>query len=158
MPKFDNLGALFAHINKQVNNALETNVEPVVEKTLAEKVRSEVYSAYEPEVYQRRGELGSLANMQSELIEDGVLFTKDVAISNESVLGYPSSSGTEFSRWVADGAVSPKPFGYGPWTESRDFIGAAVDELNASGAAAKALAAGLNGSGIVATVKAGRGG
>lgn len=155
MPKFKDLSSMYAYIRKSVNSSLENNVAPVVEQKIADKVQSEVYDSYTPRFYERRYELGNPSNINSELIGDGVLFSKDTADPSPSVLGtpYSASGSTIFPGWVNNGEV-PNIFNdrtdY-PWMYSRDFIGAAIDELKSTGEVTDALAKGLNAKGIKTT-------
>lgn len=153
--KFNNLGAMFAHINKAINTALETKVATVVEETMSKNIQSTVYDSYSPVVYERRYELGSRDNIKSEIIEDGILETKNISTPSRSVYGtaYAPQNSTTFSGWVNDGQV-PNIFNNRtdyPWMHSRDFIGETVEELKSSGLIRKAMAEGLASTGITVT-------
>lgn len=160
MPKFKDLPFMFAYIKKSINNALENNVAPLVEKTMDEKIDSEVYDVYTPKGYKRRYELGNTNNISSELVKDGVLFTKNTANPSPSVIGtpYSASGSTIFPEWVNDGEV-PNIFNSNdyPWMHPRDFIAATIEELESTGAVATAMAKGLQASGISVKVSVKRG-
>lgn len=152
MPKFKDLKSLYTYINKSINKSLVNDVAPVVEKALDEAIDSTVYNSYTPSDYDRRFELGNPKNITSELIQDGVLITKDIAQPNDSVLGYTyvPETDTIFAGWINEGQV-PNIFNgrddY-PWMHERDFIGNAINNLKESGDVDEALKRGLEKQGI----------
>ncbi len=162
MPKFKDLNSLFAYVNNSIKKAFKHNVSPVVDQTMQEQIKQKVYDSYSPRFYERRYELGSADNISSEIIEDGVLFTKNTAGPNESVfhMTYVPETSTIFPGWVNDGQV-PNIFNNRtdyPWMYPRDFIASSVEELESTGKARDALAKGLESSGITVTTSVKRGG
>lgn len=158
MSNFKSIDALLRYAQNQVNEALKSEVAPIVEQTLAEKIDENVYQSYMPTTYQRRGELGNPANIQSELIDDGKLFTKDVAAPSPSVTGAGySGSDTAFSQWIDQGLV-PNIFtsSEAPWQAPAMFYAETEEQLKKSHAVQKALKRGLAKKGIKTTVTVGK--
>ena len=74
-------------IQKQVNDSLKKEVASHVKEKISNHVQTDVYSAYpNPIEYERRnlqnGSLGDIKQMESNLINDGVLEIKDNADFN----------------------------------------------------------------------------
>lgn len=161
MPQFKSLDALLKYAQAEVNEALQEDVAPVVEAKLQEKIQEDVYDAYTPvkDGYTRRNELKNEKNIVSELVDDGKLFTKDIASPDDSVMGtaYQGTDPTMFARWVNDGLV-PNIFNYEhyPWEDPALFIEDTVKDLEDSGDAVKALKSGLAKKGIKTTTSIGR--
>lgn len=159
MPNFKSLDALLKYAQAEVNKALQEDVAPVVEAKLQEKIKEDVYDPYSPTEYKRRNELGNANNIVSTLVDDGKLFTKDIASPNDSVIGtaYQGTDPTMFARWVNDGLV-PNIFNneHYPWEDPALFIEDTVKDLEDSGDAVKALKAGLAKKGIETTLKTGK--
>lgn len=101
MPNFKDLNALLKYAQAQVNLALKEDVAPVVESKLQEKIKKDVYDPYSPTEYKRRNELANANNIVSTLVDDGKLFTKDIAAPDASVMGtaYQGTDPTMFARW-----------------------------------------------------------
>jgi len=67
LPVFKDLKSIEKHLQKGIDKALKQDVAPVVKKTEQEHIESDVYGAYEPKIYKRRGSggggLGDMRNM-----------------------------------------------------------------------------------------------
>lgn len=132
-------------IKDTINKALENEVSNVVKHNMQDAIQTQVYAAYSPKEYERRGTLGSTAYMVSELVEDGVLSTTTNAPSSPSIISGEVSD--MLGHWVNYGEVSTI-LGAGPWVFPRDFISATVENLNGNKEHVNALREGLNNQGI----------
>ena len=70
MATIDSLDKLFAHIQKQVTDALQTDVAEDTVELMKEHIQTDVYDKYEPTQYVRRMEDGGLIDDDNYLIED----------------------------------------------------------------------------------------
>lgn len=135
-------------IKDAINKALENEVSNVVKHNMQDAIQTQVYAAYSPKEYERRGEnggLGDISYMKSELIEDGVLSTTTNAPSRPSIISGEVSD--MLGHWVNYGEVSTI-LGVGPWVFPRDFISATVENLSGNKEHVNALREGLNKQGI----------
>jgi hypothetical protein len=81
MAGFKSFKALETYLNNKIRNALQSNdVIEQVKQTMQENILREVYMAYNPRVYQRRGNSGGL--MADESITHDVLNSSTIAIYN----------------------------------------------------------------------------
>lgn len=81
LPEFSSLKQLEAAINKKIANALKNEVATTVKKVMREKVYDEVYSVYNPKVYDRQmddGGLSDIDNMESNMINDNTLTVENI--------------------------------------------------------------------------------
>lgn len=142
MPYYKDLNTLLKFAQKQINQSLQYDVAPVVEAKLQQKIVENVYDPYSPVEYDRRNELNNEKNIVSELVENGKLFTKNIAVPDKSVLGtpYQGADPTAFARWVNDGLV-PNIFNgeHYSWNDPALFVEETVEDLKNSGAATQAL-------------------
>jgi len=125
----DQLARIHAKIQKQVNDSLKKEVATHVKEKISNHVQTDVYSAYpNPIEYERRnlqnGSLGDIKQMESNLINDGVLKITDNADFNHDFASM-------YDRGYGDVDLSKSlayniEYGYGsknqPWNEPRDFI------------------------------------
>lgn len=148
---FDSFSALGMHLQEKVDAVLEKDVAPEVERMLLESIDEQVYDAYTPITYERRGASGGLgdpANIQSE-VEDGCLTVKNIAVPNQSLseppTAYVTNDPTTFGAWIERGQV-PNIFGAqdGPWLHPRPFVAVTEEKLRRSGIVEAALKKGLN--------------
>ncbi len=76
-----NLNDLFAHIEKDVQDVLEHDVTETVKDHMSDTIQKNVYNAYSPMYYKRRGEQGGLIdkrNMEAT-VNGNTLTVKDIA-------------------------------------------------------------------------------
>lgn len=132
----------------QINETLKDEVFEEVRDTIQKHVNRDVYDAYSPTQYNRRGSSGGLIdenNIVGEIISDGMLFTKNIAEANTPFKGhsYSTDDDTMFGRWINDGLVYNFNGSTDPWTEARPFIDNAREELAKNEGHYKALKRGL---------------
>lgn len=87
MPAFKSIKDLCAHLQGYVNVALEKDVTDAVREAEQLKASEVVYSAYTPELYQRRGLGGGLVadeNIVGTLLTDGVLSVDNISEFNDT--------------------------------------------------------------------------
>ncbi len=76
-----NLNDLFAHIEKDVQHILQEDVAETVKDHMSDTIQQNVYDAYSPMYYKRRGEQGGLIdkrNMEATVNND-TLTVRDIA-------------------------------------------------------------------------------
>lgn len=154
--------ALMRNIKKQVEDTAKKDVFPVVKDVYQEHIQEEVYDAYSPTSYQRRGYADGLIaddNIVGEF-KDGVLEVKDIAEPNESIsqpkTPYSPDYDTQFAAWVERGEAytgKAKHLFSGdrsdePWAQPRPFTEKTVDDLATNQQHKKALSDGLKKRGI----------
>lgn len=130
---------LYAQIQAAIDSALENEVAPVVKEEIQNAVNFTVYSAGEPNQYERRKEFGGLAdiNNMTHEVNNGIL---EVADNADFATGL---GGVNLSHSLAYNIE----FGYGEreswWNEERPFMESAKNVLQSSGKAREALKQGL---------------
>jgi len=134
----DQILRIHAKIQKQVNDSLQKEVASHVKDKISNHVQSDVYSAYpNPIEYTRRnlqnGSLGDIKQMESNLINDGVLEVKDNADFNHDFASIHGGYGDiDLSKSLAYNIE----YGYGsmsqPWNEPRDFINETKKDIKSS--------------------------
>jgi len=124
----DQLLKIHTKIQKQVNDSLKKEVASHVKEKISNHVQTDVYSAYpNPIEYERRnlqnGSLGDIKQMESNLINDGVLKITDNADFNHE---FASSHGGYGDIDLSKSLSYNIEYGYGsknqPWNEPRDFM------------------------------------
>jgi hypothetical protein len=154
MADFSSVQALMNYLKKQISDVLQTDVKEEVISTEQRHIQSDLYDAYSPNFYERRGTLADEGNFESEMIDDSTIAIKNVATPNDSVVGtlYNPANGTEFMSWIEYGDV-PDLWGDGsePWSNPRPVVGNTVKELEETEAHVKALKEGLLKKGIQIT-------
>lgn len=150
MPRYyASLDALERAVKKSLNGTLKNEVAQAVEKVTKERIQAEVYGAYTPSVYERRGELRN-AGFAAEVFDDAdgvALRTYSAAKPNDSLskppVAYRGPDG-QFAQWINDGNVpnifNPRKY---IWETSRPFYTSAANELDSGGAVMDALMAGM---------------
>lgn len=157
MSKFKSFAVLEKHIRKKINDTLLDDVASVIKEEEGTVIVDVVYGAYggpngEPEVYERRGFIGGLAddtNMVENLIGDGIL-----SITNETEFnpGYgTSNSGGGLDVLVEEGNgggghyydYREGQFSSGSFTQPRPFTQETINRLKANKHHVNALKYGL---------------
>jgi hypothetical protein len=162
MPTYDSFEALFAGINKDIENAMRNEVAEVVKKVESEKVESEVYNKYKPSTsdgepwrYERRktnGGLADTANMipKTNLITNGVELTvenitegsQDSFKISDLIEGGDGTSGKQYQyKTNRDGTAYQ-------YLKARPFQRKTEEELAKTGEHEKALKVGLRRNGL----------
>lgn len=154
--------ALMKNIKKQVEDTAKKDVFPVVKDVYQQHIQDEVYDAYSPTSYQRRGHADGLIaddNIVGEY-KDGVLEVKDIAVAKDPVspprTPYSHDFDTQFASWIERGAAYTGKAVYlfdgdksgEPWAQPRPFTEKTVDDLATNQQHKKALADGLKKRGI----------
>ena len=134
----DQLVRIHAKIQKQVNDSLKKEVASHVKDKISKHVQSDVYNAYpNPVVYTRRnlqnGSLGDVEQMESNLINDGVLKITDNADFNHD---FASRHGGYGDIDLSKSLSFNIEYGYGnkeyPWNEPRDFMNKTKKDIKSS--------------------------
>ena len=132
------LAKIQAHIQKQINDSLKKEVSTMVKNKISNHVALDVYLAYpNPIEYERRhfenGSLGDIKQMESTLIDDGVLKVQDNADFNHD---FASSHGGYGDVDLSKSLSFNIEYGYGdkdsPWNEPREFITKAKEDIKDS--------------------------
>lgn len=116
MATFKNLKQLEKHLNKQIQDSLNTDVARKVIKTIQDHVESDVYDVYEAKQYERSGQLKE--SFQVEDYDGGidvVATRKDGDRYIPEIIEYghaKSEQGYEYPAYYRDGDnfIQPRPF------------------------------------------------
>lgn len=76
-----NMKELEKMLQQRFSKALQQNVAPTVKRVMKEKIEEEVYSVYDPTMYERDREHGGLldeANMEVTMLNDSTLSVENV--------------------------------------------------------------------------------
>jgi len=141
-------------IMAKVNSALEQEVAEMVKGKIQEHVQEDVYNVYpNPSIYERRnlnsGSLGDIEQMDSQLIENGILEVKDNADFNHSFArkhgGYGDINTDKSLAYNIE-------FGYGlqnaPYNQPRSFIEKTREEIQNNSLHTKTLKSALKTRGL----------
>ena len=149
MAEFTSIEALFASLQKQVNESLVEDVVPVVKDVLRENISSTVYSAYSPKMYARRYNEGGLLdneNIHSKLVSDGT-----ISITNDTPVN-ENYGGDDSTMSLTEQIIEGKGYNYilegAAYLEPRDFMEATREELIQTGDHISALKNGLRKKGF----------
>lgn len=109
------IAGLNDEIKKRVNKALKEKVAPYIRDELTNQIQKNVYDAYDPVVYQRRGENGGLIdkdNFVTEFNEDNCsVYVHDDAKASSEGLGMPLDQAIEYGYGNRLNAYNrPRPF------------------------------------------------
>lgn len=124
---FDNMGALESYILDQVKDCLYNEIADEAEHAIQRHVESDVYNAYEPSEYHRRGLLRSASNLDRYL--NGFTLTiYDNTPGNTPIANGHRPTGIELSEIISTGAQG---HGYGKWHNAfaRPYMKNAEDEV-----------------------------
>ena len=131
---FKNLNQLFARLEQDIQDTLREDVADCVKDEMQFEIDMNVYNAYSPLYYKRRGYNGGLIakeNMESK-VEGNTLTVKDIAPLNKS----DSSN----SNWELDEIIVN---GYGNQPFPRDFYFDTKERLEEHGYHTEALKKGM---------------
>lgn len=134
--QFNNLNSLFGYIEDSVKETLKEDVAETVKENMAEEIQANVYNAYSPLYYKRRGSQGGLgdkSNMEAK-VDGSTLTVKNIT---------PLDNGR--TDWELDEIVCK---GYGNMPFARDFCGGTKERLEENGDHIEALKYGLKKRGI----------
>lgn len=129
---FKNLNQLFARLEQDIQDTLNEEVTDCVKDEMEFEIQMNVYNAYSPLYYKRRGYNGGLIakeNMESK-VEGNTLTVKDIAPLN----------GNNKSDWELDEIVVN---GYGNMEFPRDFYAGTKERLEEYGYHTEALKKGM---------------
>lgn len=129
---FKNLNQLFARLEQDIQDTLNEEVTDCVKDEMEFEIQMNVYNAYSPLYYKRRGYNGGLIakeNMESK-VEGNTLTVKDIAPLNGN-----SKSGWELDEIVVNG--------YGNQPFPRDFYFDTKERLEEHGYHTEALKDGM---------------
>lgn len=111
MPDFNNLNALYAYIQVQVNDAMEKDVAEEAKRVMEVHIQTDVYNTYTPTDYERTYQL--MEDVKSELIDDGTIEIKDTRTENgrdiTKIIEYGVGYDWGYKRNL-DEEIGPRPF------------------------------------------------
>jgi len=125
MPNFRNLEEIRAYLSKKVGSALERDVADAVKEAMHDRVESDVYNAYNPSMYERRGShsggLGDKKNMKAQMLDDTTLLLTNETPPNPNYR-HLRLRGWSVAKSVERGArydyISPEEIGPRPFTKN----------------------------------------
>lgn len=151
---FSSLKQLEQYIIQQINSSLQKEMSEMVKDKISDHVKTDVYDKYpNPVMYKRRGfiegslGLGDTGQMNSHLIEDGVLEVVDNADFNHSfAYNHGGYGGVDLGESLAHNIE----FGYGndPWSKPRPFIKNTREEIRDKGLHVQTMKSALKTRGI----------
>lgn len=132
---FNNIDDLLKHMQKDINDALVTDVADGAKDVLVDAIDDVVYDAYTPGYYQRRtsGGLGDPSTMEATKLQDGVVMVKSYAKlnddygvnNNEIALDEIVSTGHGYMYTHSSGSLNKAAY-----EEPRDFYAEAQKRLD----------------------------
>lgn len=134
--KFNNINSLLDHIKNNVKQTLKEDVADIVKENMAEEIQTNVYNAYHPMFYERRGTQGGLgdkSNMEAKVEETALTVKNTTPLDNGKT-----------NDWELDEIVCK---GYGNMPFARDFYGGTKERLEENGDHIEALRYGLKNRG-----------
>lgn len=133
------LDKLFAELQKRINVAQTTDVAATVREEMIDQIEQEVYSVYDPKIYERKKDNGGLTD------DDNI----DSYMTNATTLVVESNR-FDGSKNVGEVVVTGEGYNYGfPYNGvERDYVEATRDSLEATGSHVDALVRGLKRQGI----------
>lgn len=149
--EFDDLGQLFAYLQKQVDNVLNDEVATTAKKVHRQVIKENVYD-WQPEIYERRGANGGLFDLNNfkALVQDGEAIFQNNTLFNERY----GSANRGFLAALIDGGDGTGGYYYDyPATKHnfkkpRRIFEPTAEKMNQNGLAADMLKFGLNRHGI----------
>lgn len=152
MPKFKDLNSLEAYLQKNIHQVLNRSgeLERVLTEAMVQSVYDIVYSAYQPEGYERRMEEDGLADprnasITSVTIEDGVV----KLVFENLTQGQDSLKGQFTTDTIVEG-IESNWNATGEWSEPRDFISETTRKLQSNPSEwIQAIKSGLSAKGII---------
>lgn len=81
MPKFNNFREIEKFLQGKINSTLKNEVAETVIETMQEKIEEEVYSVYDPKVYERQGYQGGLtdpSNIEVQVVDDNTISVENI--------------------------------------------------------------------------------
>lgn len=142
------ISQLVAALNKKAQEALESDVAPIVKRVLKDSIQAEVYDSYSPKRYHRRKADGGL--MDENNIHSDVR-NCTLTVKNHAPLapGYPNS---DFTKTLDEIIVTGSGYDYlgygGAYEQPRDFYSIAKRQLSSSKEHVKAFRNGLKKRGV----------
>ena len=157
MPNFKNLNELRKHLQQKIDKTLISKVADTIREAEHKNIDETVYDAYDPHVYQRRGDnggIGDMRNMKAELVEDGKLIVTNETKPNDNYNhSMPSSAPLaeviEFGHGYNGYQYDYPPSNETPCGQPRPFIKNTYEELKNTGNHVDALKKGLRKQGIL---------
>lgn len=130
------LAELQREIMKRANKGLEKDVAPYVKNKLKEHVERDVYSTYNPKMYERREDDGGLVddkNINHELRKQNrTLYVYEEAPIEGPRLDAPDwvNRDDSLARLIEHGAHNPWNHRRYRWTKPREFMDKTQQEIN----------------------------
>lgn len=120
-------------MKQKIKSAMIQDVVPAVIETEKKHIQTDIYSAYQPHLYKRTGDLLQDSNFQVEIIDDGVIITNETYHDGKYI---PEIMET------GEGWSIPDVWGYG-YTKPRPFVENTRNEILATGIHKEKLKQGL---------------
>lgn len=145
--EFNNLSAMYAYIQEQLNDTLTEEVAETVKEEWSNSVREVVYASGTPIQYERRnfenGSLGDINSMSGLLVGNGILEVTNNAEAQSPLSGISLSG-------LIEGGYGTRDTWY---NEPREVVERTREELSQSGKVDEAIRVGLQKRGITANVE-----
>lgn len=123
--QFKNIKEMQSFIEKVIPTNILTakKVENVLRSNLSKSIKEVVYNEYQPTKYERRGNVGGLADESLMQIVDAFVDGGKFKIIFQSIVqGNDTLSGQLLSETIIDGIKDNWGNPNGEWSEPRDFI------------------------------------
>jgi len=144
------LATVKKHVEASVNDVLANEMTDTIKETISEHVQSDVYGAYNPKHYMRRGDVGGLGDIDNLHSEVGNL---TLTVENFTALNPYRDVGNTYVPWPESpwggGNLSPMiingyshPVG-GPYNAPRPYMEKANSSLHSSGKISRTLIDGM---------------
>ena len=148
----NDLQELHNEIMKRVNKSLQKDVGEKVKEIMLEHIEEDVYNAYEPETYVRRGDNGGISDPENIIIKaefDGAISIENITVGRE----FYFDNREPVRSKNADSYITPiieRGRGYDYWSKSfpRPFIKNTAEELKKSNVIKETLKEGLKKQGL----------
>lgn len=133
------LNKVLAELQRRINVAQTTDVAPTVREEIKDQIEQVVYSVYDPKEYERQKDDGGLTddeNIDTYMTDATTLVVESNRFDGNKNVGEVVTTGQGYSHSFPYNGVA------------RDYVGATIDELEATNAHVVALARGLKKIGL----------
>lgn len=147
-------GKIEAALRSAINGAMKSEVPDIIKETESKHAQSDVYGAYAPRYYGRRGSLSDEGNMETETGEMSVTVTNIASFNNAYDWNEsgprrfipPPNSGNGLASLVEGGGHYNYP--YDSFTGGRPFIANTKAELQGNNRIRDAIASAISAAGF----------
>ena len=143
-----------SRLKSAINSAMQGEVQEIIKETESKHAMSDVYGAYAPSYYGRRGSLADEGNMQAQTGDMEVVVTNIASFNNAydwnttgpRMFIPPPNSGQGLASLVENGGHYNYP--YGDFTGARPFIANTRAELQGNNRIRDAIASAIGAAGF----------